>query len=977
MEKPRLFPVLFEMCLLLTAAIATASAAPGETSQQAAGPRTRQIEADWLRQEELREHATAATHASRDGARPEEDAIGGCDGVKNGKWGFHTADETNPWWRVDLEQPTTLDRLLVFNRCDTCTDRIARLQVLVSDDDKTWKQVYQNQGKIFFGFTDKKPLEVKLGGIKARYVRLQLPGKTYFHLDEVEIYGGPDGRNVALGRPATQSSVSEWSVVHRQVRTPQTTVAAAAAAAKLPITFYTQRAVERGLQLAEDLRRRGVQVDAEAETLRKVGERWKQLPDDAPQEARQKLHFDARWAARNMAFRNPLLDFDAILFVKHAPGRFPHMSDQFYGWWSRPGGGVFILEGFKGPEPKLRCLTADMPEGSYLRPDLSYDGKTIVFAYCKYYPRLADEPNKTNKKNVPEDAFYHLFTMNVDGTGRRQLTRGRYDDFNGIFLPDGDLVFLSTRKGLALQCNKLSAEATTEADLPDSYVRCGGGDSRPVPVYTMHAIGVEGTNLRPISAFENFEWTPAVANDGRVLYTRWDYIDRFNGPFISLWSTNPDGTNAQLVYGNYTQRPQVKYEARAIPNSQKLILTASAHHSNVGGSLILLDRGRGTEQLAPLVRLTPEVPFPESEGSVPMYYANPFPLCEEHYLVAWSDRNLPPHCRVDSTEKNPVNATGLYLYDAFGNLNLIYRDPEISCECPLPVRSRPRPPAYPSMVKWEGPQEGFFLLKDVYQGLPGVGPGEVKRLRIVAVPPKTQPNMNSPSLGVSNEDPGKFVLGTVPVEADGSAYFRVPSGVPVFFQALDAGGLAIQTMRSLTYVQPQQTLACIGCHESREAAPGANRLPLAISREPSKLTLGPAGSWPLRFDQLVQPVLDRSCVSCHKPNSGNVKAARLDLTLPHSYDSLMNFGDKDLYKLARERDRSVAGETTARKSKLFALLTADQGHEGVRLDADALQRLITWMDVYAQRQGHFSVKQGEEIEQFRRQLSSMLEPNRP
>ena len=146
------------------------------------------------------------------------------------------------------------------------------------------------------------------------------------------------------------------------------------------------------------------------------------------------------------------------------------------------------------------------------------------------------------------------------------------------------------------------------------------------------------------------------------------------------------------------------------------------------------------------------------------------------------------------------------------------------------------------------------------------------------MPPKVQPHMNSPSLGVSAEDPGKFVLGTAPVEADGSAFFRVPSGVPVFFQALDADGLAVQTMRSLTYVQPGQTLACVGCHEQRDTAPLPRGLPLAALREPSQLTPGPDGSWPLRFDQLVQPVLDRHCVSCHKPGVENAAAAAFDLT---------------------------------------------------------------------------------------------------
>jgi len=200
----------------------------------------------------------------------------------------------------------------------------------------------------------------------------------------------------------------------------------------------------------------------------------------------------------------------------------------------------------------------------------------------------------------------------------------------------------------------------------------------------------------------------------------------------------------------------------------------------------------------------------------------------------------------------------------------------------------------------------------------------------------------------------------------------VPSGVSVFFQALDEKGLAIQTMRSLTYVQPAQTLSCVGCHESRESAPAASRQPLAVRRGPSKLTAGPEGSWPLRFDRLVQPVLDKSCISCHGPDSGNEKAAAFDLTPENSYRNLISFADKDLQKLAFERDVSVVGRCPAGKSKLLALLTRPQGHEGVRLDSDSFNRLVTWMDVYAQRLGSFSERQEQDLRELRRKMAPLL-----
>ncbi len=928
-----------------------------------------QIEADWLRQELLR----PSTSLIGKQVAPEADARGGCDGIKNGYWGFHTDNEPNPWWQVDLGRSLSIDHVLLFDRFDAAASRTMSMMVLLSADGKVFKLAYQHDSRSFHGLPDRKPLVVPLHGMSARYVRVQLPGKGSLHLDEVEVYAVGSKRNVALGRPATQSSSSAQSVAHftAPFRWSDKTVATA---------------VERGLRLADDLRRRGVAVDEAVRRLRDIHREAQRLAPDTAEAVWRQLYLDARWVVRRLALGNPLLDFDAILFVKSAPGRFPHMSDQFYGWWSRPGGGVFLLEGFKGrrepqlsgiaaaaARPRLRCLTADMPEGSFLRPELSYDGRKVLFAYCRYHPEVADLKDKANKANVPEDAFYHIYEMQLDGSGRRQLTRGRYDDFDARYLPSGEIIFLSTRKGRFLQCDPVNTAATLAADLPDSYVRCGGDNYRPVPVYTLHAMDARGEHLRPLSAFENFEWTPAVAHDGRILYSRWDYIDRYSNPHVSLWSTNPDGSNPQLIYGNYTWRPQLVYESRPIPNSQKLVFTASAHHSIIGGSLVLLDRSHGTEGDGPLVRLTPEVPFPEVEATIDCYYANPYPLSEEHYLVGWADRRLPPHRRVDDADHNPVNAMGLYLYDAYGNLNLLYRDPAISSGNPIPVRARPKPAAYPSIAAADAPREGCFLVGDVYQGLDAIPRGSIKSLRVVAVPPKVQPHKDRPNLGVSSEDPGKYVLGTVPVESDGSAYFRVPSGVPVFFQALDAQGLAVQTMRTLTYVGRGQTQACIGCHESRETTTlPARKFPSAASRNPSRLATGPEGTWPLRYDRLVQPVLDKHCTSCHRSDGENADAARLDLTTMKSYTSLLSFGGNDLARLASEHERSIAGDCPARKSKLWALLSSPQGHAGVRLDVESLQRLATWMDLYAQRQGYFSDEQEAELRRLRQQLAPLL-----
>jgi hypothetical protein len=924
-----------------------------------------QIEQDWLRQDIVRT-LPPATPRPVPSVTTQQDAAGGCDGVKTGRFGFHTAADDQPWWQVDLGASQPLEKALIYNRGDGNVElRAAHLRVLLSSDGTSWTLAQQHDGKKFGGPPDNSPLTVPLNGTAARFLRVQLPEKQYFHLDEVEVYrmGCPD--NVALKKPADQSSVSQWSSNHLPAES------AAPVESLAPATYPLPTVVERGRQLAESLRSLGAPVDEGLRTLEQAAEAWQRLPAEASAEDRRRIYFQARWAVRRLALTNPLLDFDDLLFVKRAPGSFTHMSDQYYGWFSRPGGGLFVLEKFKTDQPQIRCLSGDLPLGNVLRPDLSYDGKKVLFAHCKYYPGLAGEPDKLNKANVPEDAFYHLYEINLDGTGLRRLTRGKYDDFDGRYLPDGRIVFLSTRRGQAVQTGKTSAAECIDGAQPDSYVRCGGGASRPVAVYTLHVIDGDGANLAPISAFEMFEWTPSIDHEGRILYARWDYVDRHNMPFMKLWSTLPDGTNPQTVWGNFVRSPHCAFEPRAIPHSHKIVFTASGHHAHTGGPLALLDPRRGADHPDAITRLTPEVCYPEAEGWPQSYFAGPYPLSEDHYLVSWSYQPLPPGTpRPDWGMPGPPNDLGLYLFDRFGNLDLLYRDPEIGSETPLPVKPRLQPPRLRSPAEWAESPEGRMLLVNVYEGLDTVSPGTIRKLRLVGVPPKTHPVMNNPNLGVTNDDPGKFVLGTVPVELDGSAWFRVPAGVTFFLQALDERGVAVQTMRSGTYVQPGQSASCIGCHEPRTSSPRNLMNPAALRHEPSKITPGPAGSWPLDYQVLIQPVLDRHCVSCHTAEQPEAKG---ELTAAKSYNTLLDFGRPSLRDHVRTRyaeGRSIVGGGAAATSPLLALLGS--GHADVDLRPDDWDRLITWMDTYGQRLGSFDKQQEHRLLELRQRMAAMM-----
>ncbi len=357
------------------------------------------------------------------------------------------------------------------------------------------------------------------------------------------------------------------------------------------------------------------------------------------------------------------------------------------------------------------------------------------------------------------------------------------------------------------------------------------------------------------------------------------------------------------------------------------------------GSVILLDTTAGVNGAAPITRLTPEVRFPEAE--VPLAYGvalplpsdfdtvkeaywngnrsdrpadrmsvvpeeevrwnghcfrSPWPLDEDYFIVSYSFDQL-----VGEPGPNIPNMFGIYFADRFGNRELIYRDPNISSLWAKPLRPRFAPTQIHSQLPHRdvattgGTHKGAgtFYLQNIYESWPALphdAESRITHLRILQVLPKTTPNANQPMVGMANASPGKQVLGTVPVADDGSAYFTVPAQTPVLFQALDARGRAVQTMRSLTYLQPGENASCIGCHENRMKTFHASGVSMATSSKPAIIQPGPDGSNPLSYPILVQPVLDRLCVRCHspeKPEGGVVLTAEPDQQFSRSYCELV------------------------------------------------------------------------------------------
>lgn len=741
-------------------------------------------------------------------------------------------------------------------------------------------------------------------------------------------------------RPAMEQVLIEWDWrMQDGIGTPRDSVTYAAA---------VERVFERGDLLIEELHSRGHRFDAETADWKKLrSKREKLAADERTSEAAwEKLWREVHLLRRRIALKNPLANTGPVVFVQDVPGgAYSSHIVSFHGDCARPGGGVFVLEE-PGRSMRVRPLVRDqLPQGAYMFPEVSYDGQRVLFAYSEA------ESDPTTYGQFPE-RFFHLYSVDTDGGNLKQLTDGPYDDHSPCFLPNGKIIFCSTRRG--------------------GFHRCGKG---PCPTHTLAICEADGSNPRVVSFHDTHEYDPAVLHDGRVLYTRWDYVDRRAVNFQHLWTVKPDGSDVRIYYGNSTLNPMGIWEARPIPGSKRVMGTACAHHSMPAGSIVLVDVGKGIDDLGPITRFTPDVPFYESEFPVRSRWGgkwppevqkqlqtirwpghcfrSPYPLSEKYCLAAYSFDTLR-----GEPYKNPPHLFGLYLVDCFGNKELLYRDSNISSSWPIPLRSRDIPPVLPSALAAESEAEGTFFLQDVYKSWTPLPTDRITHLRIIQVLPKTTPHMGKPSPGAARGAPGKQVLGTVPVEKDGSAHFRVPAHKAVLFQALDEQGRAVQTMYSLTYAQPGERVACVGCHEHGTTSPPASAsepVAMALRRPPSAITPGPDGCLPFSYPLLVQPVLDQHCVQCHsaeKPkeeSGGIVLTGEPEAAFSKSYNALVS---RVPYRDSGGPPQTLPDQYGARGSKLTTLLV--QGHHDVKLAAQDWERLITWMDTNALFYGTFS-----------------------
>jgi len=721
-------------------------------------------------------------------------------------------------------------------------------------------------------------------------------------------------------------------------------------------------ALRRTQALLEDLQLvKGVDLRKEEAELKALAAKVAQVAVEDTK-ARFGLFREIVTLRRRIAFANPLLGgIDKLLFAKRDAmpdnaGQGGHMCDQYFGHNSTNGGttrdkyGPFVLENPFAEKPTVRNLLEDsvvesgrlkgkkLVGGGYIAPDVSFDGKQILFAHSE---------GSLDKWKI--NSSFHVFRVNADGSGLVQLTDGAKNDFDPCFLPNGRIAFISERRG--------------------GFGRCHG---RPVPSYTLHSMFDDGTDLVRLSSHETNEWQPSVAANGMIVYTRWDYVDRGFNQAHHPWITYPDGRDSRAIHGNFRKSPRaapfLEAYVRSIPDSHRFIAIATSHHGEFRGTIILIDpRAEDDDAMAPVKRVTPEHLLPESETRYHKRgaFATPWPLSEDYYVCVYDHYANGSFGRFDYKRTN----YGIYLLDAFGNKELLYRDPVVSCLDPMPLRARPMPPVLahqtllgrPRLPNGEKPEPippermpktAVVGLLDVYKSRRPFPEGtKIAALRIYQLLPKTTPGAGNPRIGYGSQKGAKQVLGTVPVEKDGSAYFKMPAGVPVLFHALDENGAAVQGMLNATYAKPGEHLVCSGCHDRRESAPmAASRTALAFRRVPSIIKPAPEGSNPFSFARLVQPLLDRKCVGCHQKSRSKGKKSPILTRGDYKKDrhrwftSFKNLQKHCFYYTNNSftPPSTFPGQFGARRSKLYQMLR--KGHNDLKLESEDWERLIVWMD---------------------------------
>ena len=558
-------------------------------------------------------------------------------------------------------------------------------------------------------------------------------------------------------------------------------------------------------------------------------------------------------------------------------------------------------------------------EGFIFDMSPSYDGKKLVFSY-----------------KVKTDRPFHLWEINVNGSGLRQLTDGRYHDVSPVYYPDGRIIFTSSRAEGHSYCQDFLASA-------------------------LHICRADGSDIRRIDFSTICSTSPHVLSDGSILFCSWEYNDKSIFTWQALYSLNPNGRQLKLFHGFTFAVPNAVYGAKQIPGSNKVVATMAGHHRVPIGDLVIIDRGKGLEARQSMKRLTRATPWRITQapkwysghdsvqhwqhGDIlyPYAYTDPFPVTEHLVLASYQGAS--------GGRANRHHKLVLLKHD--GSMATLLELPNASCFCAVPLNPRPLPRVIPGDVPTE-PGEGRFFVQDLYQGLleQGVKRGQVKRLRVM-----TQPQKKYNTEGPRYHDHYPLVgqgsyyikqnLGTVPVDEGGSAYFTVPSNVELYFIALDEDGKEIQRMGAVTQITTGETASCVGCHDDRRKTPPVTKNAYELlAKDPDKITPPPWGAGYVDYSKQVQPVLDKFCVKCHNgpaPDGGINLSGDKTRFYNMSYEALVFNGFVEHYYLFDGPNGTFpAMKSGSWVSKLTKLL--DEKHEGVDVDPNGRRAIYAWID---------------------------------
>ena len=526
------------------------------------------------------------------------------------------------------------------------------------------------------------------------------------------------------------------------------------------------------------------------------------------------------------------------------------------------------------------------------------------------------------EKQQANERSFHIYEINVDGTGLRQITTGRFHDIHPLYLPDGKIAFVTTRVKAFTLC-------------------------QPGAACALYVMDPDGTNMRRIHFGTLSDNSPFLMDDGSILWTRWEYQDKSLTYPQGLWTVNPDGTRLQMFFGNTIYEPAVTWQAKPIPGSSNVVCTLSPHHGNPIGAVGIIDRTKGMENPKAIRNITPEIPYrPElnrpgpGDRQHPWSYRDPYPIAKDLFLVAYG-----------GPAKGGPHRFRLFVLDDKGRKELIHEDKRISCFNPVPLVPR-KPPTLKPALPPSSKKYGTFVVTDVYQGMTGVERGRVKEIRVMKVLPKP---CNMRGRRAYDMDPlcsrgtyyVKCLCGTAPVDQDGTACFKAPAGAEIYFQALDADGKELQRMGTVTQIMPGEKQGCIGCHEPDFTAPpnGGDFVKL-LRKKPADLTPPPWGADPMDFVRHVQPAFDKYCVKCH---SGHNPKKGMDLSgdktrfFNMAYDNLLNRRLVDYTWLHGASAKNWRPLTTgSRVSKLVTMI--EKKHSKVDMDDQNRRRIYAWID---------------------------------